>query len=450
MKLIIRKGFILFLSLALIIGLLSGCGREEAEPEKVGERVEEKIAEPNDISEPGAVDDSYAFTVPENLDISLIKYFKENVLPGYAGRMTESGRILDVQLAADFAGSRVLIYGWVLLDCTAKDNNWRNVEIDGEQLYCRSIFAIGDGEGSQWQARKSSYMKPAERIARTEGTAIADTELKGLTGAELYVNQLGKSYLQDDAEVLRRLEKALSISEEYFNFPSPPLSSAEFLNPLYLYFEDGSVRLVHTIGSGAPGNDCFSRGSLRGPESIFELMGVPLKAEGYEKATDGSMSLSVNMPSVSVRDSGESEYSYTITILYDSVGRLISIDSPDEQREMLFREFQYNEAGQLESINTYVSGQLVNIDELQYDSKGLILRRSSHSPDMCSGYYREYIYDSENRITADIFHKLDGTEGGIESNVYYWYDENGEQHIYSFNPDGSINGDAPDEAAIRR
>ena len=90
MKFSIRKSFILFLLLALIIGLLSGCGREEAEPEKV----EDKIADPNDISEPGAVDDSYTFTVPENLDIPLIKYFKENVLPGYAERMTESGRIL--------------------------------------------------------------------------------------------------------------------------------------------------------------------------------------------------------------------------------------------------------------------------------------------------------------------------------------------------------------------
>lgn len=448
-----RKTIIIIISAVLLLGTLSACGNEKELPQEIQETkaLETEDCTGQNISEPNSIDDSYTFTVPEALDIPITKYFTENVLPEYARKWTSSGNIIDSSVTANFAGNKALIYGWVLLDGSAKaENNWRSLEVDGEQCYCRSIFAVGSGYGSQWQAKKSSYLKPAESIARTSGNLEASCEIKGLQGAELYVNQLGQSYSINDAATLRRLEKALSRPTEVFNPPSLPFSSAEFLNPLYLYFEDGSVRLVQTLGSGAPGNDCFGVGGIWGPESLFEIMGVPLEAEGYSKAEDGSVKLSLNMPATFTKDTGVTEYSFTVTALYDAEGKLISIDSPDEHRENLFQQFLYDESGRLSRINTNVNGELVNIEEFQYDSLGLLLWRVSTSPDKNSGYYREYEYDSENRLIADIFYKLDGSEGGIESNVYYWYDESGVQHIYSFNSDGSTNGVPPNDVATRK
>ena len=130
-------------------------------------------------------------------------------------------------------------------------------------------------------------------------------KLEGLTAAELYVKQLDQSFIVTDSETLRELESALSVEEEFPFFASVRgewniVSDIESANPLYLYFADGSARVVYTMGDGSSGTTIWYGFGFNSSKSIFDMFGVPLEASGYTYNADGTTTVTtyatVNLP----------------------------------------------------------------------------------------------------------------------------------------------------------
>ena len=59
----------------------------------------------------------------------------------------------------------------------------------------------------------------------------------------------------------------------------------------------------------------------------------------------------------------------------------------------------------------------------------------------------EYSYDEQGRMIAAMDYYAVGTQG---AGTYFWYDENGQQHSYTYERDGSIYGEAPPDGPIRK
>lgn len=447
--------------------LMSGCGKAEDSPIETTapETTAPAVTEPaapaptpaaNPFGEPEAVDDSYRFTYEYDVSCkceSIYTHFWQEELPAYLDRWVENGQILNRSLCGITSSEYAIIYGWILFSGEPKQElGWQTVEQEGQALYCRGIW-VRHEDGGSWAAGKSWAMLPVDDLRLYEEylpdeTALpegcANYQLSGLCSAQLYVRQLDQIFTLDDRETLERLERALSHQQDGVTGDVLPLGQSAFLNPLYLYFTDGSTRLVQTMGDGACGNNAWGPGVFNSAQSLFEFFGVPLESPGYTHNSDGSTTVSVagvyEEASTAIRPV-ECVYSADDVLLSTR-----SLSGSEEGQE----KFLYCEDGLLDRIELYVNGELWNSTQYEYNEARQLIRRSIRTSNG-GGYYDEFTYDGQGRLTAILGYYADGSAKAQSSNSYYWYSEDGEQHRYSYGDDGQLTGDVPPgDGPIRR
>lgn len=280
---------------------------------------------------------------------------------------------------------------------------------------------------------------------------FAEKKLRGLTAAELYVKQLERSFIITDSKALRELEAALSIQQEYPLYVSGGynvVNDIESANPLYLYFEDGSSRLIHTMGDGSCGTTIWDRFGFNSSKSIFDMFAVPLESAGYTYNEDGTTTVTTyatrNQPGPEVKEVQEE-----LNTVYAADGKVLSTSSPYAfyYGGAFLKEYVYDEYNKLLSITVSSEGVILETQVYEYNEFDKISKRTSYDTDGNWTVRYEYSYDEQGRIVAEMDYYAIGTQG---VGSYYWYDENGEQHSYTYEHDGSIYGEAPPDGPIRK
>lgn len=278
-------------------------------------------------------------------------------------------------------------------------------------------------------------------------TVDVEKKLEGLATAELYVKQLDQSFVITESETLRELEAALSAQEEYpyyesaragWNFIYDYMESA---NPLYLYFEDGRTGVVHTMGNGSPGATIWGGCGFDSSRSIFDMFGVPLDAAGYTYNADGTTTVTIHS---AIRSPGlESEVITTETnTVYTPDGRILCQYSPYSSffDGAFLREYQYDEVNKPIAMKLSVGDVHLESAIYEYNDFDKMSKYTAYDSGGNWTYRYEYDYDEQGRMIAAMDYYAIGAHG---AGVYYWYDENGEQHSYTYEHDGSLYGEAP-------
>ena len=450
----------ILLLLAMALALLSGCGQPTDQPAEViveasGSASDQPAAPKNDQTtahdwaEPNAVDDSFSFQSDGNF---------QHFLQAYVDRWVDGGEILD----SEFVGIDRVTFGWVCFSGTPKQElGWKTTEYDGKECFCRGLFfRCDENEGKpQYQVNRSIAVEPLkmrESFVQTEEQEFLSLpkELPELSGAELYVPQLGQSFVLTDPEALRSLEMTLSKPEfENLLVQEQPamawIQNQDGFLPLYLHYADGSSSLAFAPGDGS---DCCSVWdsdfSVFGPVSVFERFGVPLPSPGYTHNEDGTTTIEevLEGTDTSLQLANRHEFRYT----FDADGRLVRFEhffhrEDNDFDESTTRTYSYYPDGKLERVEEHGKGaQGTNFDTCDtytYNDLGQITRFTSNNMNNDSqGMYYDYHYDEQNRLTAIIYHYRDGREGMPSGNSYFWYDEQGLRHSYGVDQDGHLTG----------
>lgn len=446
-----KKKICLIIIFALLLEILSGCGTKQKNGEADALSVEAVQTEANltDFCEPDAVDDSCTIYL-DNDFFELKNSITDILLEEYASKWLDNAKIIDsdIQINPSYIP---YIYGWILVSGSPKQSlGWQTVDYNGSKVYCRWIDMRATDTKGEYSFAQTLAMLPVKKAnVQRYGN---EERLSGLKSAELYVRQLDKSFKISDAESLRKLEKGFTRKSylDYYNANSLILS--DFLNPLFLTFEDGSTALVSTSGDGSCGADLWSGFcGFYSNLSLFELFGVPLEAKGYEQHIDGSTTIHTTLIEYDYTDNykpylstAETEFSPDGDML--RACRNFQLDSPTET------VYIYNDEGQLvrsESRRREFTGE-VSSNEFTYDEKGRLERINT----LFSGemqYGEKYAYDELDRVTAVIALDADGSEGLPSGNLHFWYDENDCCHQFRYGFAGEICGDAPpQEGPVRR
>lgn len=299
---------------------------------------------------------------------------------------------------------------------------------------------------------------PTEQILPhviTESGEIKNVKMKleGLTAAELHVKQLDQSFIVTDPETLRELEAALSVEEEFPFFASVRgewniVSDIESANPLYLYFADGSARVVYTMGDGSSGTTIWYGCAFKSSKSIFDMFGVPLEAAGYTYNVDGTTTVTtyatVNLPGPEVKVVQEEHHT-----VYSPDGRVLSISGPNTSfvDGPFLKEYKYDESNRLISMVQSSGGTVLESMIYEYNEFGSLSKYTVYDANGNWTRRYEYSYDEQGRMIAAMDYYAVGTQG---AGTYFWYDGNGEQHSYTYERDGSIYGEAPPDGPIRK
>ena len=274
--------------------------------------------------------------------------------------------------------------------------------------------------------------------------------LPTLASAELYVPQLGKSFVMTEETALRSLEKALSKEPDTVRITATgaDFGEQETLCPLYLRFADGRRALLFTAGDGADG---CADGSLLpcavfGGESVFERFGVPLEAVGYTRNADGTTTVTNSM-------GGGTSDGMTSTARYDAQGRLVYWERVWTWANLGTTSFNtetvsYREDGKVASTLgcSDLSGsseEYTTLTTYIYNERGNLTRINvEYDPTdvFGPGYYHELRYDEQNRLVAYVFHYADGREGLPSGNTYFWYTEDGQRCYYHVDTNGNLVG----------
>ena len=467
------------LLLAMALALLTGCGGsneaqtaevlvEPASPASVQSAApdnEQTMA--HDWSEPNAVDDSFSFRYEWQVTCNCdggYEHFLQEELPAYVNRWVEGGEILDTE----FMGIDHVIFGWACFSGTPKQElGWKITAYEGKSCYCRGFFIRYDeNEGNgQYQVNQTIAMEPLnmlEGFVQLEDhvSILAPKNLPTLSSAELYVPQLGKSYVLSGSEALRGLEKAFS-KPEFENEVSqenPAMGGMQNQNgflPLYLHYADGSSSLAFAAGDGS--DYCVvwdSDFSSYGPVSLFERFGVPLPSPGYTHNDDGTTTIEevVEGTDTSLALAIRHETRYT----FDADGRLVRFEHSFHREDNDFderttRNYYYYPDGKLEKVEEHgesaQGGRFDTCNTYTYNDLGQITRFTSNNMnDETQGMYYDYLYDEQNRLTAIIYHYRDGREGMPSGNSYFWYDAEGLRHPYIVDQDGHLTGGPEDDA----
>ncbi len=436
-----KKKICFIIMSALLLGLLSGCAEKQSE-------VEAKTENLIDLREPDAVDDSCSIYLESD-------WFEKNsitdiLLRDYASKWLDGAEIIDSDIELEVLDTPY-IYGWILISGIPKQPlGWQSVEYDGREAYCRWLDIRAEGEKGEYRLAKTLAMLP---VKKADIKPYGDEQrLSGLKSAELYVRQLDKSFKICDDESLRKLEKGFA-RKSYLDYNNANrLVFSDFLNPLFLTFDDGSTALVSTSGDGSCGADLWSGFcGFYSNISLFELFGVPLEAEGYEQNPDGSTTIRTTLLEFDYTDNYKPHETAAETVfspdgdmlrarrsfklispvetvyIYNDEGQLIRSESRRTEfpEKISSREFTYDEKGRLESISSLFCG------ELQESQK--------------------YVYDERDRVTAVIYLNQDGSEGLPSGNLHFWYDEDDNCHRFRYGFTGEICGEAPpQEGPIRR
>lgn len=295
--------------------------------------------------------------------------------------------------------------------------------------------------------------EPIREFVLTEDGQLefADKMLTGLTAAELYVKQLDQSFIITESERLRELEAALSLQLGYPFYLSGEynvVDDIESANPLYLYFEDGSSRLIHTMADGSCGTTIWDRFGFNSNKSIFDMFGVPLEAAGYTYNADGTTTVTtyttLNAPGPEAKEVQEERHT-----VYAPDGKVLSKSSPYAfyYGGAFLHEYKYDEYNKLLSITVSSEGVILETQVYEYNEFDKISKHTSYDTDGNWTVRYEYSYDEQGRIVAEMDYYAIGTQG---VGTFFWYDENGEQHSYTYEHDGSIYGEAPPDGPIRK
>ncbi len=481
-----KRKVALLLMLALALALLTGCGdaadeSAEKEPSSSPETTQAPPALPaateegaRGWAEPNAVDDSFSFRYEWQVTCDCAggyDHFLHEELPAYVERWVDGGRILD---SAFFCVSDTT-FGWVCFSGTPKGElGWKTTEYQDEPCFCRGFTvrsSIENGE-RQYRVSKSIAMEPLKMLPRFEQTDEGELymlpkTLPELACAELYVPQLGQSYVLTDPQALRGLEQAFSQPEfenEVVQEP-PAMKSMEGMDgflPLYLHYADGSGSLALAAADGS--DFCMvwqGDFSSYGPVSLFERFGVPLPSPGYIHNDDGTTTIEevVESTDVSLGLAIRHEQRYT----FDAEGRLVRFEHVFHREDEEFdasewREYHYRPDGKPDYIDIHWENERDGGHDERasytYNELGQMTRYAlNDQKDASRGMYYEYRYDELNRLAAIIYHYRDGREGLPSGNSYFWYDEQGQRHNYYVDQDGNLtggpDGDAEDHP-IRR
>ena len=466
------KRIIVFLLLAAL--LLGGCGTRTPEAE-TSETPNASAAAPNteirDWSEPNAVDDSYSFQHDPTAyyeqtgdDSGLYGLITKTCLPEYVDRWVDGGEILWTEFYGLGSGGNQggFYFGWIAFTGTPKTElGWRTADYNGTACYCRSIFfrELPNGDGTYTVIAAKSY--PMDIVFVNDNIAAIGMDdlfsgrmLPTLASAELYVPQLGQSFVMTEETALCSLEKALSKEADTVHITptGADFGEQETLCPLYLRFADGRRALLFTAGDGADGcTDGFNFGAVFGAESVFERFGVPLDAAGYTHNADGSTTVTNSFGA----DNSERMMS---TARYDAQGRLVYREqvwtwADRDDTDVHTDTVSYREDGKVTSTlgrsNLGQSDEYTTLTTYIYNERGDLTRINvEYDPTdiFGPGYYRELRYDEQNRLVAYVFHYADGREGLPSGNTYFWYTDEGQRCLYIVDADGNLIG-GPDGAS---
>ncbi len=455
-----KKAICILLLSAMVLSLFAGCGKPEEIQEETktpayqaSEASEEtKGPAPElDLYEENPVDDSYDFQwlYPGKFPPTFLSiYFEKDVLPGYVSQWVENGEILELYLGAG-DGGQIKHQGWVLFTGTPKtDTGWNTVEYEGESAFCRSIQIQETEEKDCYHVPQSGARLPVPGLDDTSyGNYLnrnrkdmhdlwnpTDCTVENIQSAELYVQELGQTFLLEEREKLDLLGRALSANWDEPNYPAPVCGQP---NILLLTMEDGWQFQIETAPDGSSGTDAWFYQYLKMAPSLYELFSVPLEAKGYQKNGDGTVSL------VWIRDSELGKYSYEITmdsdsrILRDQVEGISALDSVPNDSSTVYT---YREDGLLQSRDRETEfGHEQHTYE--YDDRGNRIR-VNHTIDGIPGVSTIVEYDEQNRMTAVISQAPDGSVS-LDANKYFWYDEAGFRHDYKYDAAEHRIGDVP-------
>ena len=294
--------------------------------------------------------------------------------------------------------------------------DWAKVATAAGEVYCRSVQIRYDEDGMP-MAGASFDMLPYERLSYSRNIGTREdpdyiwlgTELPELSSAQLYVQQLDKTFSVSDAESLGKLRKML----RYEEFGDPYLHDVSW-NPLYLNFADGSHALAYTAADGADAVSIFGGWQGYGLGlSIFDLFEVPLEAAGYREH-DGLVTVSA------VNSFGNE----SITVEKD-----FQKDGPQLEKRWLenggSRAWEYDEAGYLTKETNRDAEGLFNVTTYTYDGNGRLLQ-TDVSYVRNGGWEKTcFEYDEQGRLTAEIHTDNDDPPGWTGGNIYYEYGADG-------------------------
>lgn len=479
----------LLLALCILAGLLGGCAQEApaapAEtagnaadaPAAVTEESEAADAAPAalpvpapDFAEPDGIDDSAAFAYHREDyggdALGLTRYLEERFYPEHLAQYLDGVEILDSGILSN--QNRGSAYGWICFAGTPKtDTGWQTVDYEGREAYCRSVYAES-ADGVNYTLAKSYAMLPVPYMSLYPNGALVTGEdggmqfpdsrdpiLSGLTGAELYVPDSGETAAITDPAALTALAGALNECALYYNFSAAPGAGCfHGVIPLYLHFENGDTTLALAAADGSDsvfiwdGWRAYSTG-----RSLFELMSLDHPAAGYTRNADGSVTALVSQridPALPAGLLNNVDFSFT----YDAYGvrirdSILYHERPGDREAVSL--YEYDEEGRPIRRSVSTDGHLDVVYTWEYDAQG---RLSRTNMDLGEGdersHYNEFVYDELGRLTAVIWHNLDGSEGLPTGNTYYWYDDEGVRHTYGFDSDGNLVGPEGEDRPVRR
>ena len=471
-----KRNIAVLLLLTMALALLSGCGRpggqeaellvEPAEPES-SRPAQPAEAQPeamesaqggHDWYEPEAVDDSFRIESDGNF---------QHFLRAYTDQWVDDAEILD----SEFIGIDKISFGWVCFSGTPKrELGWKTTEYEGKECFCRGLFFRRDeNEGKPLcHGSRSIAMEPLkmrESFVQTEEQEFLSLpkELPALSSAELYVPQLGRSFVLTDPEALRSLEMTFS-KPEYGSVLAQVRPAMGWMQeqdgflPLYLHYADGSSSLAFAAGDGSDYCQVWdSDPSVFGAVSLFERFGVPLPSPGYTHNADGTTTLEEVLEGTGGTLQLKNRHRYVY--LFDAEGRLICYEHAFHREDNDFdesetRTYFYRPDGKPDYTEIHgesaQSGGFDMRETYSYNERGLLVRFASDDlNDESRGMYYEYTYDEQDRLTAIIYHYRDGREGKPSGNSYFWYDEQGLRHNYGVDQDGHLTGGPEGDAGDR-
>ena len=222
------KRIIVFLLLAAL--LLGGCGTRTPETEAREAQSTSTAApgtETRDWSEPNAVDDGYSFRHDPAAyyeetgdDSGLSGLIEKTLLPEYVDRWVDGGEVLWTEFHGLSSGGNQsgTYYGWIAFTgMPTTELGWRTADFSGTKCYCRSIFIRELPNGDNTYTIVAAKSWPMDVVLVNDTVAAIGIEdlfsgraLPTLASAELYVPQLGQSFVMTEETALRSLEKALS------------------------------------------------------------------------------------------------------------------------------------------------------------------------------------------------------------------------------------------------
>ena len=343
-------------------------------------------------------------------DLYFVKLaYRESIEPCISGF-----RLIDYCLTGGMNGRD----GWVQFSGTPRTKlDWSCTSANGSNVYCRSLNMLSDGRGS-WTMGTAYDALPYKPLSNYENIGTEENpdyvyvgcDLSGISSAELYVQQTGRSYTLS-ADKLSTLE--LMLRDD--GTPGT-VSNCNTFNPLWLTLSDGRRTVIYTMGDGSNSyiGGIGSHSSYGLGISIFDLFGVPIDAAGYSESNG----------LVTARCDG---YEAGAWVEYDykpggfATERRVHDAILDETRWAAY-EFDMN-GKLLRQFWHDPDGSLSNTISYEYDEEGRILSESTSNERFWQRV--EYIYDSQGRLVMEKSFSDDHPDGNENAFVYYEYDSEG-------------------------